>query len=1143
MHLSEIWHSKKNDCRLSRTQVNTDPQVAGFKLDYMEVWNWGTFNDKVYRMTPHGNNSLLTGANASGKSTLIDALLALLVPLQNKRFYNQSSGAEKKGNRTDITYFFGNYGQQQEGESGATSLKLRDKSARSVLLATFNNSDGRVVTLFQIRYYSGEELRTVYGMAHKHLTISQNFATFDSNGVWRKRMEKELNTGSSKRIVEFFNGPKAYEEKMLLVFGMRSDKALTLFNQIVGVKVLNDLDSFIRDNMLEERDAEEKYKELRENFQNLMDAKTSIEKTKEQIRQLESIDRLAEDVLLIEKSIKELQSEKDIVSYWFAVRTVKLCQEHLERCKSELRQLDDTIKANNAEKGRLDETKSNLEVAINSDSVGQQIKDIEKEIQNLKERFEERKEKEEKYNTLIHKLELPQGVDSSTFQSNKATAQKQKMALQELLDNELAERKRHLQNEKEDIEANIKSHVNTIKYLSEHNNNISGRVAEIRDEIIQHIGATADEIPFIGELIRLKDDEREWESAIERILHNFALRLIVPEKYYRKVNEYVNYHNLRGRIVYQRYNYDAALREFVNRHAQDNSLLNKIEFKPNAQYIDWIEDRLYSEFNYTCVDTLEDFNHINEKAVTKEGLIKAKGGKHEKDDRPEISRREHYVLGWDNREKIAAIKKEYDNLCRQVTAKNKKIKELDNKRKETEERKETFSRLLDFEKFDDIDWQSYSIRINEKKEEKKQLESTNDRVKTLQELLEKVKLRIKDIETQNQNISRKQGMLDKDKKDTEERCSKNSNALALMDSVDVDEFENNHSELLLVGLEDIEARHKSLQNDIDKKIREKQAEKSKKEDEAKSKIIKFKNPTEEITTKFRNWRSDVNSLPDSVEFISEYQNLLKKLNEEALPSFEKRFNKYLHETVINNIYTFRQFFKDWESLINKTINQLNSYLRDINFNVYPETYIQLESSKKRNVNINEFVQMLEKAIPNMREINSTIDGQRLHFEQHVLPLMQRLQDEKWRKEVMDVRARFSYKAVEHYKADDQKRNTYESMGQLSGGEKAQLTYTILGSAIAYQFGLTKHGCDSSFRFIAIDEAFRAQDEDKARYLISLCKQLHLQLLVVTPSDNIHIVENDISYVHYVERKGNTSVLYNMPINQFKEERQKTLESK
>ena len=52
---------------------------------------------------------------------------------------------------------------------------------------------------------------------------------------------------------------------------------------------------------------------------------------------------------------------------------------------------------------------------------------------------------------------------------------------------------------------------------------------------------------------------------------------------------------------------------------------------------------------------------------------------------------------------------------------------------------------------------------------------------------------------------------------------------------------------------------------------------------------------------------------------------------------------------------------------------------------------------------------------------------------------------------------------------------------------------------------------------------------------------HLQLLVVTPSDNIHIVENDISYVHYVERKGDRSVLYNMPISEFKAERERSME--
>ena len=88
----------------------TNPGTSGYRLSYMEIFNWGTFHNKVYRIEPRGNNSLLTGANASGKSTLIDALLTLLVPAKKDRFYNQSSGNEKKGDRTEETYVLCNYG-------------------------------------------------------------------------------------------------------------------------------------------------------------------------------------------------------------------------------------------------------------------------------------------------------------------------------------------------------------------------------------------------------------------------------------------------------------------------------------------------------------------------------------------------------------------------------------------------------------------------------------------------------------------------------------------------------------------------------------------------------------------------------------------------------------------------------------------------------------------------------------------------------------------------------------------------------------------------------------------------------------------------------------------------------------------------
>lgn len=542
---------------------NTSSEVAGFKLDYLEVWNWGTFDKKVYHMNLHGNNSLLTGANASGKSTLIDALLTLMVPLKRQRFYNQSSGVEKKGNRTEESYFFGNYGnQQQEGAASTTTLRLRDKGARSVLLASFCNVDKRVVTLFQVRYYTGEELKVLFGVARESLTIERDFSEFDLHGDWRKRLTKKYNTNETKRTIEFFDGPVAYGEKMITLFGMRSDKALTLFNQIVGVKVLDDLDSFIRTNMLEELPAEEKYQELKDNFQNLMEAKTNIDKVKEQITQLEPINALTEELKEIDIRIVEMEQEKSVAAYWFAARTVDLCDKELVCCKSDLRKLEDRLKELKVQKGELEQEQMRLTVAIEKDEVGQQIHEIEKEINQRVRIRDNRKAKAEEYDKLAKLVKMEQSPDVEVFEINRATAKREKDALQVTIDRQLMEEKRQAQNRQDEISSNIEERMATIRYLQQHKNNISGRVAEIRDEILEAVGATTEEIPFIGELICVKDDERDWEYSIERILHNFALRLVVPEKYYKQVNEYVNGHNLRGRIVYQRYQGAETIREF-----------------------------------------------------------------------------------------------------------------------------------------------------------------------------------------------------------------------------------------------------------------------------------------------------------------------------------------------------------------------------------------------------------------------------------------------------------------------------------------------------------------------------------------------------------------------------------------------------
>ena len=67
--------------------------MAGFRLQCLEVLNWGTFNKVRWQIQPGGYNALLTGDIGSGKSTLVDALTCLLVP-HNKIVFNKAAGIE-----------------------------------------------------------------------------------------------------------------------------------------------------------------------------------------------------------------------------------------------------------------------------------------------------------------------------------------------------------------------------------------------------------------------------------------------------------------------------------------------------------------------------------------------------------------------------------------------------------------------------------------------------------------------------------------------------------------------------------------------------------------------------------------------------------------------------------------------------------------------------------------------------------------------------------------------------------------------------------------------------------------------------------------------------------------------------------------
>ena len=142
-----------------------------------------------------------------------------------------------------------------------------------------------------------------------------------------------------------------------------------------------------------------------------------------------------------------------------------LCDEELSRCKAELRRLDDEIRVLKTKKSELEDKKTDLEVAIKNDKVGQQIRDLEKEIRVNVEKRNKRQLKADEYNKLVRIVNLIENPVAFEFEKNREVARNQKDSLQKQLEKELSDNKRQIQNELDCIKLRINERIETIKSL------------------------------------------------------------------------------------------------------------------------------------------------------------------------------------------------------------------------------------------------------------------------------------------------------------------------------------------------------------------------------------------------------------------------------------------------------------------------------------------------------------------------------------------------------------------------------------------------------------------------------------------------------------------------------------------------------
>ncbi len=1108
----------------------SDDRLAGFRLQRLEVFNWGTFDGRVWTLRLDGKNGLLTGDIGSGKSTLVDAITTLVVPSQ-RIAYNKAAGADTR-ERSLRSYVLGYYKSERQESlgGGAKPVALRGENAYSVILGVFHNEGyGKTVTLAQVFWMkepTGQPAR-LFAAAERDLSIATDFSGF---GTEITALRKRLRTSG----IELFDSFPKYGAWFRRRFGIDNEQALDLFLQTVSLKSVGNLTDFVRTHMLEPFDIQPRISALIGHFEDLNRAHEAVLKAK---RQVEMLTPLVEDCDRHGKlsgSTEELRSCRDALRPWFASLKLGLLKQRLASLEEELLRHDNAVERLAEERREGQERERNLRRAI-AEHGGDHIEHIASEIRTRQQELDRKKQKSARYAELVSQLDESPASTAEEFLRQRAAHERMRDQAEECeadLQNELNETGVVVaQTERECQELTVE-----IESLKARKNNIDNRQIAMRRDLCQALGIDEGDMPFAGELLQVRETEAAWEGAIERLLRNFALSLLVPDSHYAPVAEWVDRTRLKGRLVYFRVR-PSARRETPSNNP--SALPQKLLIKDDSPHFDWLEREIAHRFDVVCCNNQEQFRR-EKKAITRFGQIKMPGERHEKDDRHRIEDRSRYVLGWTNEAKIATLEENARRKNDELIELKRRKKTLQQKQGDIRSRLDILSHLDEYPDFNDLDWQPVAVAIDRLEAEKRKLEAASDMLRALAAQLDEVEKSVQEIEAQLDERKNKRSKTEQKISDTRELEAEAQAALNEAGPEVKGRFgrlEALQSEMRdpkALTIESCNNRERDMRDWLQSKI----DTEDKKLSRLNEKIIRAMSGYNE------QWKLETREVDASLASSGEYRAMLAALRSDDLPRFEARFKKLLNENAINEVANFQSQLAREREEIKERIGRINQSLTQIDYN--PNRYITLEAETNPDADIRDFQAELRSCTEGALTGSENAQYSEAKFLQ-VRKIIDRFRgrdnltdlDRRWTAKVTDVRNWFVFAASERWREDDAEHEHYADSGGKSGGQKEKLAYTVLAASLAYQFGLQMDEVQSrSFRFVVIDEAFGRGSDESAHYGLQLFARLNLQLLIVTPLQKIHIIEPFVSSVGFVHNQdGRASVLRNLSIEEYRDEKE------
>ncbi len=1086
-----------------------DDSRVGFRLERLEVLNWGTFDKRVWRLPLDGRNGLLTGDIGSGKSTLVDALTTLLVPA-HRVAYNKAAGAEAR-ERSLRSYVVGHYKSERNEVTGtAKPVALRDASSYSAILGVFRNEGyDQSITLAQVFWLKdpqGQPAR-LFVAAERSLGIAEAFAGFGSDiAALRKKLR-----GAGCELFDSFPPYGAWFRRRL---GIEHEQALELFHQTVSMKSVGNLTEFVRSHMLEPFDVGSRIEALNRHFDDLDRAHQAVLKAKRQVLLLTPLIEDGHRHEALAAEIQGLREGREALRPYFARLKVVLLDRRLVLLTQDAQKLDAQIERLSAERDTGREELGRIERALR-DNGGDRLEQLATEIRRKEAEKSLRQQKAERYGELLGRIDEAPPSDEAAFLAQQQSIGTRAESLRSRIadqDNRITEEGYALRKGREEHTALTEE----IESLQRRKSNIDAAQIRIRDALCVALSIGEDELPFAGELIQVREDERDWQGAAERLLRGFGLSLLVPDAHYKAVAEWVNREHLGARLVYFHVRPKKAT-QGASLHPQ--SLVRKLVIKPDSPHYEWLEQELRNRFDVACCDSAEQFRR-EARAITCAGQIKDPGGRHEKDDRSRIDDKSRYVLGWSNADKLRALRDHRERLEAQLAQQGQRIAETQQARQQLQDRLEALAKLEEFTRYPDIDWPSVAREIAQLIDERQRLEAASDALQELGRQLAAAREHLAGIDAKLDDAHGKRGEV-KSKLDAADTLREQAQGMydtAPLDNTQTTRLDGWRAEALgehQLTVESCDNREQDVRRWLQERIDSEDKRLGRLTERLVKSMAAFKD----------EFKAETTEMDAALAALPEYERLLTSLRRDDLPRFEARFKELLNVNTINEIANFNAQLARERETIKERVEFINQSLQAIDYN--PGRFIKVVAQPSPDAEIRDFQQDLRACTEGALTGSSDEQYSEAKFLQ-VKAIIDRFRgreglsdaDRRWTAKVTDVRNWFMFSASERWRADGAEHEHYSDSGGKSGGQKEKLAYTVLAASLAYQFGLEWGAVRSrSFRFVVIDEAFGRGSDESAQYGLELFRQLNLQLLIVTPLQKIHVIEPYVASVGFVHNEG------------------------